>query len=114
MASILGGPRERERDARGRPVPSRGSSRYFGLVALIVNRKQSRVPVPCWLLSSIASSDQVALVAFLSPSPLTRLRLSSGAYDPTNGACRPGVAIDVGVWLSNVVSPPEQPANPLP
>src|SRR3954469_4872288 len=52
---------------------------YRGLVDLIVSRKQSSVPVPCMLLSSMTSRDQVAFVAFLSPSPLSRLRLSCGA-----------------------------------
>jgi hypothetical protein len=70
---------------------------YLGLVALNVSLKQSTVPVPWRLLSSMTSRDQVAFVAFLSPRPLRRPRLSCGAKNPTNGACSPGVAIEVGV-----------------
>src|SRR3954454_9997556 len=112
MRSILGGVRKAN-GARGAPRPTVPADRiYRGLVSVIVNLKQSTVPVPCMLLSSMTSSDQTVFVAFLPPSPLRKPRLSSGAKKPTNGACRPGVAIEVGVPLSNVVRPPEQPANP--
>src|SRR5262245_25671365 len=98
MASILRAARE--------PV--------YGLLVVIVSVKQSTVPVPWVLLSSITSSDQVAFVAFLSPRPFSSPRLSCGANTPTNGAPRDGVAIEIGFWLSNTVSPPVQPGKPFP
>src|SRR3954463_8422482 len=76
--------------------------------------QHSSVPAGCVLSSSSASSDHLALVAFLSPKPLRRLRLSIGAKKPANGACSPGVAMLVGVSLSNVVNVPPQVAGPAP
>src|SRR4249919_2152137 len=114
MASILGRTGKPNGAPPGAPFPPGLTDGYFGLLAVTLNLKQSRVPVPCRLLSSITSRDQTAFVAFLAPRPLTKLRLSCGAKNPTKGAFRPGVAIEVRVWLSKVVSPPEQPAKPFP
>src|SRR5262249_9401041 len=105
-APILRGRREDEGGAGWRPVPSPPAGPYLGLVAVTLSLKQSSVPVPCMLLSSITSSDQGTFVAFLSPSPSRKPRLSCGAKNPTKGACSPGVAIEVGVRLSKMVSPP--------
>ena len=86
----------------------------FGLVVAIVSLKQSSVPAGLALLSSSASSVQVALVAFLLPSPWSWSRLSSGAKVPAKGALRPAVLIRVGLSLSNSVNCPTQLAGPEP
>jgi hypothetical protein len=79
------------------------------LVAEITSFQHHRVPAGLLGSSSSTSSDQVAFVAFLFPSPLRRPRLSWGAKVPANGACRPGVLIAVAApLLSNRVNWPAQ------
>src|SRR5215210_2950883 len=116
MASILGGPRGSSGALAGAPAPPSGNPRRyrFGFVVLIWMYQQTSVPAGCVLSSSSTSRDQVALVAFLSPRPLSRPRLSIGPKNPANGACSPAVSIRVGVLLSNVVKVPTQLAGPAP
>ena len=81
---------------------------------MICRNQHSSVPAGCVLSSSSTSSDQAAFVAFLSPSPVSWPRLSTGAKNPANGAWSPGVSIRVGVLLSKIVNVPAQLAGPAP
>src|SRR3954469_15637216 len=122
MTSILG----RAPSSNGSPLtwtgrrsgaPSHSSlaaGYFFGLVVVICRYQHSSVPAGCVLSSSSTRSDHLAFVAFLSPSPLSRPRLSFGAKTPAKGACSPVVLMLLGVLLSNVVKIPPQLAGPAP
>src|SRR4029450_845858 len=103
MPSILrAGPVGESGAPIGTPLLPRPRSYYrFGFVALIVSDQQSSVPTGWSLSSSSTSSDQVALVAFLSPSPFRSAKLSAGAEVPARGAGRPGVRVGVGLLVSS-------------